>query len=77
MAPSQVSVGPEDVAHLPLKLDGQQNGVNGHASAKPEDVEMESKDKTQYVLQHYRALIADLCQQFNMGHPGYAALTFP
>ncbi|KXL43369.1 hypothetical protein M433DRAFT_70241 [Acidomyces richmondensis BFW] len=33
---------------------------------------MESKEKTRYVLASYRALIADLCQQFNMGHPGSA-----
>lgn len=25
-----------------------------------------------HVLRTYRILIADLCQQFNMGHPGYA-----
>ncbi|EMC93501.1 hypothetical protein BAUCODRAFT_75705 [Baudoinia panamericana UAMH 10762] len=33
---------------------------------------MEPNDRTQYVVRCYRALIADLCQQFNMGHPGSA-----
>lgn len=69
MAPSAVPVSENDVSHLPLKLDGAQNGVNGKQHA--EDVQLESRDKTQYVLKSYRALIADLCQQFNMGHPGY------
>lgn len=30
-----------------------------------------SPDDLQLVLQSFRLLIADLCQQFNMGHPGY------
>ncbi|KAK3672093.1 hypothetical protein LTR78_008063 [Recurvomyces mirabilis] len=67
MAPSAVQVSQDDVARLPLKLDGK-NGTK-HA----EDVQMmESQDKTQFVLGCYRVLIADLCQQFNMGHPGSA-----
>lgn len=66
MAPSAVPVGSNDVAHLPLKLSGKANGASSHV----EDVQMEAKDKTQYVLKSYRCLIADLCQQFNMGHPG-------
>ena len=28
------------------------------------------KDDVQLVLQTFRLLIGDLCQQFNMGHPG-------
>ena len=75
MAPSAVSVHANDVANLPLKLDGAKSGANGHAS-HIEDLKLESHDKTQYVLQNYRCLIADLCQQFNMGHPGYAAPHF-
>ncbi|KAK3111796.1 hypothetical protein LTR53_012582 [Teratosphaeriaceae sp. CCFEE 6253] len=69
MAPSAIPVEQEDIAHLPLKLDGK-NGFNG---GHVEDVQMtETKDKTQFVLASYRCLIADLCQQFNMGHPGSA-----
>ncbi|KAH9831289.1 Transketolase, thiamine diphosphate binding domain [Teratosphaeria destructans] len=68
MAPSAVAVSTGDVAHLPLKLDGKMNGAAEHV----EDVRMEAADKTQFVLRSYRCLIADLCQQFNMGHPGSA-----
>ena len=32
----------------------------------------ESQQETQIVLQSFRLLIADLCEQFNMGHPGGA-----
>ncbi|KAK5118463.1 hypothetical protein LTR62_002977 [Meristemomyces frigidus] len=67
MAPSAVREA--DIARLPLKTDGAKNGSTKHA----EDVQMiESQDKTQFVLGCYRVLIADLCQQFNMGHPGSA-----
>jgi hypothetical protein len=70
MAPSKIEVDETDVANLPLKLDGAQKGANGSAK-HVEDVQMmESQDKTQFVLRCYRTLIADLCQQFNMGHPG-------
>lgn len=31
-----------------------------------------SKDEIELVLQSFRLLIADLCQQFGMGHPGSA-----
>lgn len=30
----------------------------------------DGEDDIQLVLQTFRLLIADLCQQFNMGHPG-------
>lgn len=69
MAPSAIPVESNDVSHLPLKLDGAKSGANG--AKHVEDVQMmETQDKTQYVLRSYRCLIADLCQQFNMGHPG-------
>ena len=70
MAPSAVTVEADDVAHLPLKLGGKQSTGNGQNAQHVEDVQLESHDKTQYVLKSYRCLIADLCQQFNMGHPG-------
>lgn len=48
----------------------QRNGVNGvHSSAMP-PVHKLSKDHD-LVLKTFRLLIADLCQQFNGGHPGY------
>ncbi len=68
MAPSAISVEQNDVANLPLKLDGAKNGVKGKTHNNVQM--MESEEKTQYVLRAYRTLIADLCQQFNMGHPG-------
>lgn len=65
MAPAQAAIGINDVSHLQLKMEGKSNGVNGHRT-RVQDVRMESKEKTRYVLASYRALIADLCQQFNM-----------
>ena len=40
-----------------------------HKPSAPSDV---SKDDMQLVLQSFRLLVADLCEQFNMGHPGSA-----
>lgn len=54
MAPSAVSNG--DVEHLPLKLNGKQNG----AKASVEDIKMEAHEKTDLVLRTFRCLIADL-----------------
>jgi dihydroxyacetone synthase len=41
------------------------NGVPAVAA-----VQLEQSDKHDLVLNHFRAYIADLCQQFNGGHPG-------
>jgi dihydroxyacetone synthase len=49
----------------------QRNGVNGvHKSALP--LVQKSSGDHDLVLKTFRLLIADLCQQFNGGHPGYA-----
>ncbi|KAI9708724.1 MAG: hypothetical protein M1820_003679 [Bogoriella megaspora] len=40
------------------------------AESKPSAPSKYSRDDIQLVLQSFRLLIADLCQQFNMGHPG-------
>ncbi|KAJ5235805.1 hypothetical protein N7489_005896 [Penicillium chrysogenum] len=54
-----------------MSVEVQQNGVNGvHSSAMPL-VHKLSKDHD-LVLKTFRLLIADLCQQFNGGHPGGA-----
>jgi dihydroxyacetone synthase len=51
---------------LPIKpLATKVNGVTGIAA-----VQLDSSDKHELVLAHFRAYIADLCQQFNGGHPG-------
>ena len=40
--------------------------------SKPTAPAKSNKDEIQLVLQTFRLLVADLCQQFNMGHPGGA-----
>lgn len=40
--------------------------------SKPTAPSMSDKDELQLVLQTFRLLVADLCEQFNMGHPGGA-----
>jgi dihydroxyacetone synthase len=48
--------------------------VNGLLSkeSKPSAPSEANKNELQLVLQTFRLLVADLCQQFNMGHPGGA-----
>ena len=41
------------------------NSVPGVAAVELKDIE-----KSETVLKYFRAYIADLCQQFNGGHPG-------
>lgn len=36
--------------------------------------QLQNAEKIDLVLRTFRCLIADLCQQFNGGHPGYVAL---
>ncbi|WPG99834.1 Hypothetical protein R9X50_00265400 [Acrodontium crateriforme] len=62
MAPTRVSE--DDVAHTSANL--------GNGSHHIENVQLEEHKKTDFVLKSFRAMIADLCQQFNMGHPGSA-----
>jgi dihydroxyacetone synthase len=53
-----------------MTVQTQSNGANGiHNSALPL-VQTLSKEHD-LVLRTFRLLIADLCQQFNGGHPGY------
>ncbi|KAK4499227.1 hypothetical protein PRZ48_009740 [Zasmidium cellare] len=66
MAPSAISN--NDIDHLPLKVNGKQNGAQAHV----EDIQMEANEKTKLVLGTFRCLIADLCHQFGCGHPGSA-----
>jgi hypothetical protein len=54
-----------------MAVEFQCSGVNdAHSSAMP-IVHKLSKDHD-LVLKTFRLLIADLCQQFNGGHPGYS-----
>jgi dihydroxyacetone synthase len=51
---------------LPVKpLATKVNGVPGVAA-----MELQDADKHDLVLKHFRAFIADLCEQFKGGHPG-------
>ncbi|TDZ41546.1 Dihydroxyacetone synthase [Colletotrichum trifolii] len=53
---------------LPVKP----NVTHVHGVPAVTDLEFESSDKHDRVLKVFRAFIADLCQQFNGGHPGSA-----
>lgn len=60
----------------------QANGVTGYGKNVIEELKKEEHiehaavqrltDEQDHVLKSFRLLIADLCQQFNGGHPGYA-----
>lgn len=64
MAPSlEVLKKVEDVPSVLSK-----KSTNGDISS---GLKMESHEKHDRVLKVFRAYIADLCQQFNGGHPGY------
>jgi dihydroxyacetone synthase len=64
MAPSAI----ERVSHLPLKVVPSKNGTfDGLISLKFEGAELNDRG-----LKTFRCLIADLCEQFNGGHPGSA-----
>jgi dihydroxyacetone synthase len=57
----------EAVDLQPVKIVQSKNGTaNLFDSLQPEEHE-----KHDLVLRVFRCLIADLCQQFNGGHPGY------
>lgn len=47
-----------------------ENKVTNGASVSPAKRVVAEKDKHDVVLKTFRILIADLCQQFNGGHPG-------
>ncbi len=57
----------DDVSNsLPVKpITAKVNGVPAVAAVQLQDVENHD-----LVLRYFRAYIADLCQQFNGGHPG-------
>lgn len=58
----------DEVSHdLPIKpVAAKVNGVPAVAA-----VQLDGSEKHNLVLRYFRAYIADLCQQFNGGHPGY------
>ena len=57
---------------IPVKvLAGKANGVAAAASS----IRLESDEKHDLVLRYYRAFIADLCENFKGGHPGFVPFT--
>lgn len=77
MAPSAVEVPKDTVSHLPLKLSTDGDKTNGD-KASISTLELKDVAKTDFVLRTFRCLIADLCEQFKGGHPGYVfALSVP
>lgn len=66
MAPSLENY-EEATANIPVKVvPTQVDAVNGAAT-----LQLEEADKHDHVLRVFRCLIADLCEQFKGGHPGY------
>jgi dihydroxyacetone synthase len=56
----------EATSEIPVKVISTQiDGTNGAATLQLDDA-----DKHDQVLRVFRCLIADLCEQFNGGHPG-------
>lgn len=64
---ASVTVPASTIEHLPLKLSGSQN----QKAASISTLELGDNEKTSLVLRTFRCLIADLCEQFKGGHPGY------
>lgn len=52
------------------------NGLKKEEQIEKSAVQKLSKEHD-HVLKTFRLLIADLCQQFNGGHPGYAPWAIP
>jgi dihydroxyacetone synthase len=75
MAPSVAAVPTDTVSHLPLELSANGDKTNGDL-ASISTLELEDVAKTDYVLRTFRCLIADLCEQFKGGHPGYVSGVF-
>jgi dihydroxyacetone synthase len=63
MAPSAT----QSVANLPLKV-----ASNGTSSDNLLNLDLKDAELDGRVLKTFRCLIADLCHQFNGGHPGGA-----
>ncbi|KAM3085680.1 hypothetical protein ACMFMG_002746 [Clarireedia jacksonii] len=64
MAPSAV----ESVSNLPLKVVPSKNGTSDSLI----NLKFERAELNDHVLKTFRCLIADLCEQFQGGHPGGA-----
>ena len=71
MAPSALQ---EEVDLQPVQLQNtKQSKLNGYTNGSSNEkftVLPEEHEKHDLVLRVFRCLIADLCEQFNGGHPG-------
>ncbi|KAK3061334.1 hypothetical protein LTS18_006488, partial [Coniosporium uncinatum] len=68
MSPSAIPK--ETTDHLPVSVPSKQNGTPHGRAGDVQDLQMADHESTDLVLRTFRCLIADLCQQFNGGHPG-------
>lgn len=55
----------------PIALVDEMKESPAHGSVDVKRVNETDKEMIDLVLRQFRCLIADLCQQFNGGHPGY------
>lgn len=65
MSPSAVLQ--STVCDLPITFPSK---PDGHVTASTSTLELDKGEQTSHVLRTFRCLIADLCEQFNGGHPG-------
>jgi dihydroxyacetone synthase len=56
--------------HLPVKP----VATNINLISAVADLKLEDNRKHDFVLRYFRAYIADLCEQFKGGHPGYVKI---
>ena len=67
MAPAAVPATANGISNRPKDISTKGDYQNGEAPTSG----LKDADKTDYVLRTFRCLIADLCEQFKGGHPGY------
>lgn len=60
----------EATSDIPVKAILKQNGVANDTTT----LQLEEEEKHDLVLRVFRCLIADLCEQFKGGHPGYGTI---
>jgi dihydroxyacetone synthase len=71
MSPSAIQ---EIYTQTPAAINGIKavNGVRGKPSS--DAIELAAREEHDLVLRTFRCLIADLCEQFKGGHPGYVLI---
>jgi len=69
MAPSAVQ---QPESYLPVKV--IEKGKPEHSSQELVELEIDGENQISLFLRTFRCLIADLCEQFKGGHPGYGLI---